>query len=374
MNNRIYKIFFCSDHYFDNHINLLEYDNFTDIIRNHDKLNNPNLDFEFIPAPLLVINSNDYLGINESANLRLFDLIIDITNDNATIYIQNPTDTFLSKMKEKICKENYTIDFEKLHYIKSPIYYDTSNVLHKNIINEIIQSINFHDILTNNLPLVILLYGKSGVGKTHLVHDLSIQLTGKNPLRFQLSNYQNLENLTELFGENISSDDMVFKLMKRNTNIILLDEFDKTNPIAYNTFYRLFDEKFFGNRYRTTNIQNLVIFCTTNYQNINDIEENLPAPIFNRIDKYIYVPNLDFNQLIEIIEIELHLYIHNIGDEKIRTFIELNIKEIKKDIYINFHDLSCNQLNYRVIKKYISEVLEKYVFAYNLAEKDGISS
>lgn len=73
--------------------------------------------------------------------------------------------------------------------------------------------------------------------------------------------------------------------MKREeSNIILLDEFDKANPIFHSAFYQLFDEGIYEDQNYKVNLNYAIIACTSNYKTENKIKEQLGIPIFNCFD------------------------------------------------------------------------------------------
>ena len=54
--------------------------------------------------------------------------------------------------------------------------------------------------------------------------------------------FQNNEFATYLFGGKYNEKSFAQDLLARRSNVILLDEFDKANPIFHSAFYQLFDE------------------------------------------------------------------------------------------------------------------------------------
>ena len=60
---------------------------------------------------------------------------------------------------------------------------------------------------------------------------------------------QTTEAYNYVFGAEHSKGSLARDMMARESNVILIDEFDKVNPVFYNAFYELFDE----GRYVDTN-------------------------------------------------------------------------------------------------------------------------
>lgn len=53
---------------------------------------------------------------------------------------------------------------------------------------------------------------------------------------------QTAEAYNYVFGAEHSKESFAKDMMARESNVILIDEFDKVNPSLYNAFYELFDE------------------------------------------------------------------------------------------------------------------------------------
>ena len=89
--------------------------------------------------------------------------------------------------------------------------------------------------------MVLMFYGPSGVGKTETAKFISKAL-GEKIFRKQFSMFHSEEFSDYLFGENHSRPCFAKDLLERESNVILLDEFDKPAPVFHSVFYQLFDE------------------------------------------------------------------------------------------------------------------------------------
>ena len=65
---------------------------------------------------------------------------------------------------------------------------------------------------------------------------------GGELLRIQFSMMQTEEAFNYVFGAEHSKSSFARDMVGRESNVILIDEFDKVNPAFYNAFYELFDE------------------------------------------------------------------------------------------------------------------------------------
>ena len=134
----------------------------------------------------------------------------------------------------------------------------------------------------NDKPIVLMLYGPSGVGKTETAKSISKSLGGEL-LRIQFSMMQSNEAYNYIFGAEHSKGSFARDMMGRESNVILIDEFDKVNPIFYNAFYELFDEgKYVDSNYEV-NLNNAIFLCTCNFMSQNEIKKVLGPAMFSRI-------------------------------------------------------------------------------------------
>lgn len=84
-------------------------------------------------------------------------------------------------------------------------------------------------------------------------------------------------------------------LLDRESNVLLLDEFDKAHPSFHSAFYQLFDEGIYEDQNYKLKLDKSIIICTSNYTNSKDIEEKLGSAIYNRFDKIIHFDDLSDN-------------------------------------------------------------------------------
>lgn len=240
-----------------------------------------------------VIFSSEFSGVREHIILNFSNFIsrFDIRN----LYIQNPP----IKLKEQLQRihpdtiiENETYNLIKLEHLNKLLEeYDSKVVGQPAVKNQLATAIFPLTKKYRQEPIVIMFYGKSGIGKTETAKFLS-ELVGQKLFRKQFSMYHNENFATYLFGGKHHQDSFAKNLLERESNILLLDEFDKANPMFHSAFYQLFDEGVFEDSNYSVKCQKTIIICTANYNTEQEIEESLGSAIYNRFDKLIFFEDL----------------------------------------------------------------------------------
>ncbi|WP_160316209.1 AAA family ATPase [Acetobacterium bakii] len=89
--------------------------------------------------------------------------------------------------------------------------------------------------------------------------------------------------------------------MSRESNIVLIDEFDKVHPNFYNAFYEVFDEGFYRDLNYSVNLENTVFILTSNFSSDDELEKRVGPAIASRIGKSIIFEYLDEESIRKII-------------------------------------------------------------------------
>ena len=186
------------------------------------------------------------------------------------------------------------------------------------------------------------------VSYTHLDVYKRQELLGGVLLRKQFSMYQNNEFSNYLFGGKHNQKSFAKDLLARDSNVILLDEFDKANPVFHSAFYQLFDEGVYVDKNFTVKMQNSVIICTSNYMSEKEIKSALGEPIFSRFDVIIKFEKLKANAIYKIMEKEFDKQ-YSVLDKYEQDIID------KCDIKDKIFALSTRLENARQIRKIIRE-------------------
>ncbi|WP_369342731.1 AAA family ATPase [Bifidobacterium fermentum] len=247
-----------------------------------DGSNIPEVDRSSITGKIVYARSNDYASISEHVRLNFAEFIDEI--EPRSLYLHNPPRHIREQIKSafndvqisaydypKISEENIT---------RLMADFPTTVLGQEAAMSSLLASFQTMLDLGNEKPLVLLFIGPSGVGKTETAKLIS-RIMGGKLMRKQFSMFQNERFASYLFGGGLSENSFGHDLLDRTSNVILLDEFDKANPIFHSAFYQLFDDGEFTDRNYSVNTSRAIIICTSNYASNNDAREKLGVPIYS---------------------------------------------------------------------------------------------
>jgi len=271
-----------------------------------------------------VVRSDDYGSVLEHV-IANFANIVTLNHDVGTLYIQNPPKRVLQSLTST-CPE--LIEFKGSEYKKvdRTVLKEIYNNLNRDILGQeeckrqIISGLYRLTASTIDRPVVLMLYGPSGVGKTETAKSISKTLGGEL-LRVQFSMMQNNEAYNYIFGAEHSKSSFARDMMSRESNVILIDEFDKVNSVFYNAFYELFDEgKFVDSNYEVE-LKNTVFLCTCNFMSEDEIKKSLGPAMFSRIGCCIEYSDISIEQKRSIIDRWYNEILNRLTEEE-RAFIQ----------------------------------------------------
>lgn len=276
----------------------------------------------------LAIYSDEYSGVADFfiEGFLIYSLLFAEKYGYEEVLLHNPPAKILhqiqtSRTELEITVENYKYSKLKLKHLKA-IKQDFDNIIYgqSNVKNELLASLYSMTNSGVRKPVVILLYGPTSVGKTETAKFVNkVVNLKKNLFRKQLSMFHNENFMNYIFGDKSSS--FAKDLLDRETNIILLDEFDKAHPMFYSAFYQLFDEGVYTDKFYEVNLENTIIFCTSNYRDEKEIRKNLGDPIYSRFDQFIRFEELSNDAKVTIID--------RVYEEEIANFNEKDQSEIE---------------------------------------------
>lgn len=246
-----------------------------------------------------IVRADDYASVLEHA-LSNFVNIVTLNHNINTLYIQNPPRRVRQSLKAAYGDE---IEYHQSNYprISRDILKDVFTDLEANIQGQedckkqLISGIYRLTTESKQKPVVLMLYGPSGVGKTESAKSISKTLGG-SLLRVQFSMMQTNEAYNYVFGSEHSKSSFAKDMLSRESNVILIDEFDKVNPTFYNAFYELFDEGKYVDTNYEVNLGQAIFLCTCNFNNEQEIKKVLGPAMFSRIGCCIEYSELSAEQ------------------------------------------------------------------------------
>lgn len=235
---RTYKVIIGSRRYFENSLTdeELHYNSFLERVRIVDAVKSKPELLDSLRMDNLRVENNHYQGIVEEAHGRLGSLIEDMTTENATIVVHNPTRVLHLFLQQKYNRGEiyYSEDKEQLPKLQDgeELRKSLENIKQHIIgqdeaLAEIVKSIWYIANSSLSSPYVIMLYGESSIGKTETVREISKAFFDGKCLEEHLSMYHGLEYAEFLFGSKPNRRSLGFELFERESNLLFLDEFDK---------------------------------------------------------------------------------------------------------------------------------------------------
>lgn len=319
-----------------------------------------------IPVEACVVKADDYASVLPHV-LSNFSTIITLNCDIECLLVHNPprrVEESLKAYDESIIEYKFS-EYQEISKKKLKEIYKQLN---KDILGQVDckKSIitGLYRLLKEqvNNPVVLMFYGYYGVGKTESAKSISNSLGG-NLLRIQFSMMQTNEAYNYVFGSEHSNNSLAKDMLLRESNVILIDEFDKVDYRFYNAFYELFDEGRYVDTNYDVDLKNAIFICTSNFLSEEKIKENLGPAMFSRFSDSIQFNQLENEQKVEIIN-KWYREIYSLLDEDEKNFIKsTDILEWFKNNVDRFD-------NIRILKTKLENAIyyklaEEYVFSDN---------
>jgi len=194
-------------------------------------------------------------------------------------------------------------------------------------------------------------YGPSGVGKTETAKFVN-DILGGELLRKQFSMFQGGDFSSYLFGGTHSEASFAHDLLDRESGVILIDEFDKANPVFHSAFYEFFDEGIFEDKNYKVQLGPAVIICTSNYKNEDEIRRTLGDALYSRFDRFIEFECLSKEEVEQVVDRLTEKFYNQLDNEEKRKLPLSKVKEQTCKIPANI-----NQVNVRKIGKLVEEII-----------------
>lgn len=347
---------------------ISSYHSLSDIIR---IINKDTLTIEGIPkakeTPLevenIVINTDDYGGIKEWAILGVSNNVFEDPRVRIkSIYLNNPPKKFYDDVKKTYPEiitekpqQRPTLDLAILQ--KIAIEYNNEVIGQPKVLRKLLPALYSLVNPERKKPISLLFLGGSGIGKTETAKFINSKFGGEM-LRIQFSMQQTVDAYNYIFGGEHGEDSFARELIRRESNVILLDEFDKVNRSFYNAFYQMFDEGLFVDSNYSVNVERCIIICTSNFMSEEEAEECLGAPIYSRFSKVIKFNEINTSDKIEIARKTYSMLLSQYGSEdhsllQNNSVLETFVNAIKNGYYSNMRTLKNDieeALNIEVLK------------------------
>jgi ATP-dependent Clp protease ATP-binding subunit ClpA len=266
-----------------------------------------------------IVRAEDYGSVLEHA-LSNFVTIVSLNHDIDNLYVHNPPKRVIRSLESA-----YSNNIEYIYQPYKGITRENLKDIYKNINSDILGQDNckkdiisgLYRLMSNSSdrPAVLMLYGPSGVGKTETAKSISKTLGGEL-LRVQFSMMQTSESYNYVFGAEHSKGSFARDMMARESNVILIDEFDKVNSVFYNAFYELFDEGRYVDSNYEVDLRKTIFICTCNFNNEDEIKRQLGPAMFSRIGCCIEYSELGIEEKWQIIETWYHEILNHIAEDE----------------------------------------------------------
>ncbi len=275
-----------------------------------------------------IVKADDYGSVLEHV-LSNFVTIVTLNHNIGTLFVHNPPrkvhESLRSEYGDKIeyrFSQYPTLSRTKLKDVYNNI---NSDILGQSSCKKQIIS-GMYRLMTkvSNKPVVLMLYGPSGVGKTESAKSISKTMGGKL-LRVQFSMMQTNEAYNYVFGAEHSKSSFARDMMARESNVILIDEFDKVNSTFYNAFYELFDDGHYVDTNYDVDLGQAIFLLTCNFSSVDEIRSVLGPAMFSRIGCCIEYEELSTEQKQIIVRNWYDAVLGSLKEDEKKAIVETDI-------------------------------------------------
>ncbi len=307
---------------------------------------------EIIQYKAVIAFSEDYSSFTESFIESFINFLFRYDIEN--LYLQNPPNSIAKRMKQYAsikCSvtehEYHALGIEELRTLKNE--FPNAVIGQERAQNQILSALYNVAKGRYNKPCVLLFYGSTGIGKTESAKVIAETLQEKL-FRKQFSMLHSEAFSSYIFGGKHNENSLARELLERESNVVLLDEFDKPHPVFHSAFYQLFDEGIYEDKNYTVKMGNSIIICTSNFMSEKEIKSALGEPIYSRFDAVIKFDKLDRAAIEIIINKEYEKQYQKLDEEEQKVIDQSGLKSVIMGLVDKLD-------NARQIKKVIREAL-----------------
>lgn len=273
-----------------------------------------------------------------------------------------PLDSDFNYSIKKDCKDEFisiiSINKESIEQVFA--YIDNNLVGHMNFKSKLkdkIKTFRLMNKIGESKVLSIFLLGQSGIGKSEVARCLQRALNNNGYFtKINLGNYSSKDALNSLIGSPlgyIGSEDggeLTKKIMKSNTGVLLIDEFEKADEKVFNFFLELLEDgQFTNNKGESINLDEYIIIFTSNLSK-EEFFSKLPNELITRFDYICNFTSLSYDEKFNYVDMKTDEILLKLDNEII----------IDKNDILNNLDLN-NYKDVRNIKRAIISEISKYL-------------
>lgn len=237
-----------------------------------------------------------------------------------------------------------------------------------------------------NRPIGSFLFvGPTGVGKTELAKQLSIDLFGNKEalIKLDMSEYMDRTAVSKLIGTSAgyvgyddNSNTLTEKVRRNPYSVILFDEIEKANPQILTLLLQVMDD---GNltdgQGNIVNFKNTIIICTSN-AGFGDGDEGDREALMDDLKKFFRPEFLNrFNGIVEFVHLDkdalqdiINLLLDDVADTLDKKGISLEVSQDAKDWLIDQgYDA---ELGARLLRRVVEREIRDRITDYYLEHTD----
>lgn len=304
--------------------------------------------------------SEDYSSFTESFIESFINFLFRYNIDD--LYLQNPPNSITKRLKQynsvkcDVTERKYqTLGMDELQKLK--VGFPTAVIGQERAQNQILSALYGVAKGRYKKPCVLLFYGSTGIGKTETAKFIADTLEEKL-FRKQFSMLHSEAFSSYIFGGKHNENSFARELLERESNVVLLDEFDKPHPVFHSAFYQLFDEGIYEDKNYVVNMGSSIIICTSNFMSEKEIKSALGEPIYSRFDAIIKFEKLDQVAIDTIIKKEYSRQFDELDADEQTVIEQSGIKEV---IFGLVDKLDNARQIRKVIREAISTILVKNI-------------